>query len=447
MANIVTAIDIGSFKVCAIIAVIDDEGKAKVIGEASVPANGIKKGEITGIDEATNSVANVLNAAERMAGLTVSSAYVTINGKQILSNNNRGVVAVSDEEISEDDVFRALEQARTVSIPNTREIIHLIPREFVVDQQTGIKVPIGMTGSRLEVDSHIISVPVTSKHNLEKCMQMIGLKIDGIVYTGWAASHSVLTPTEKELGVMLLDFGGGTVSITTFVEDEVTYSTSIPFGGNNITRDLAAGLRLSLEDAEKVKVSANELFKKADFVQSKQKKKPSEDKKVEADDEEKAVDGDEEDKTDILDVSSLEIEGIKTISRKFFTDIVRARAQEIFELVMQNVEASGHDFKLPAGIVITGGSAQIPGITAIAKDVFGAPARVGTPRGLDGLVEGLSTPSFAAAQGLLIYAQGDEVARGDSGKMMGGARRKSTPGKSGDGIFGKIGGLFKNILP
>ncbi len=450
MANIVTAIDIGSFKVCAIIAVIDDEGKAKVIGEASVPANGIKKGEITGIDEATNSVANVLNAAERMAGLTVSSAYVTINGKQILSNNNRGVVAVSDEEISEEDVFRALEQARTVSIPNTREIIHLIPREFVVDQQTGIKVPIGMTGSRLEVDSHIISVPVTSKHNLEKCMQMIGLKIDGIVYTGWAASHSVLTPTEKELGVMLLDFGGGTVSITTFVEDEVTYSTSIPFGGNNITRDLAAGLRLSLEDAEKVKVSANELFKKADFVQSKQKKAPVEKvkTKLDKDDEEEKAEGeDEEDKTDILDVSSLEIEGIKTISRKFFGDIVRARAQEIFELVMQNVESSGHDYKLPAGIVITGGSAQIPGITAIAKDVFGAPARVGTPRGLDGLVEGLSSPAFAASQGLLIYAQGDEVARGDSGKMMGGTRRKVSTGKSGEGIFGKIGGLFKNILP
>jgi cell division protein FtsA len=440
MANIVTAIDIGSFKVCAIISVIDDEGKAKVIGEASVPANGIKKGEITGIDEATNSIANVLNAAERMAGLTVSSAYVTINGKQILSNNNRGVVAVSDEEISEEDVFRALEQARTVSIPNTREIIHLIPREFVVDQQTGIKVPIGMTGSRLEVDAHIISVPVTSKHNLEKCMQMIGLKIDGIVYTGWAASHSVLTPTEKELGVMLLDFGGGTVSITTFVEDEVTYSTSIPFGGNNITRDLAAGLRLSLEDAEKVKVSANELFKKADFVQSKQKKKDRE--------EEEKKEGDEEDdKTDILDVSSLEIEGIKTISRKFFSDIVRARAQEIFELVMQNVESSGHDFKLPAGIVITGGSSQIPGITAIAKDVFGAPARVGTPRGLDGLVEGLATPAYSAAQGLLLYAQGDEVARGDSGRMSGGSRRKISSGKSGDGFLGKIGGLFKNILP
>jgi cell division protein FtsA len=440
MANIVTAIDIGSFKVCAIISVIDDEGKAKVIGEASVPANGIKKGEITGIDEATNSIANVLNAAERMAGLTVSSAYVTINGKQILSNNNRGVVAVSDEEISEEDVFRALEQARTVSIPNTREIIHLIPREFVVDQQTGIKVPIGMTGSRLEVDAHIISVPVTSKHNLEKCMQMIGLKIDGIVYTGWAASHSVLTPTEKELGVMLLDFGGGTVSITTFVEDEVTYSTSIPFGGNNITRDLAAGLRLSLEDAEKVKVSANELFKKADFVQSKQKKK-------EREEEEKKEGDEEDDKTDILDVSSLEIEGIKTISRKFFSDIVRARAQEIFELVMQNVESSGHDFKLPAGIVITGGSSQIPGITAIAKDVFGAPARVGTPRGLDGLVEGLATPAYSAAQGLLLYAQGDEVARGDSGRMSGGSRRKVSSGKSGDGFMGKLGGLFKNILP
>jgi len=436
MANIITAIDIGSTKVCTIIALVDEEGRAKVIGEASYPAHGIKKGEITGIDEAINSIASSLSGAERMAGLTVSSAYVTINGKQILSNNNKGVVAISDSEITEDDVFRALEQAKTVAIPQSREIIHLIPREFIVDQQTGIKVPLGMTGTRLEVDSHIISVPVTAKHNLEKCIQSIGLKLDGIVFTGWAASHSVLTPTEKELGVLLLDIGGGTVSINSFVEDEVTYSTSISFGGSNITRDLAAGLRLSLDEAEKVKVNANSLFKNAEGMPKPKTKR----------EEEEEEDGDK--KKDIIDVTSLGIEGIKTISRKLFNVIVEERVSEIFELVIQNIEQAGYEFKLPAGIVITGGSSQIPGLAAMAKKAFGVPARIGSPKGLEGLVEGLSTPAFAAGQGLILYALNDEVARGDSS-------RYSTTGSSsnkkrtapGTGIMGRISGIFRTLAP
>jgi cell division protein FtsA len=435
MANIITAIDIGSTKICTIIALVDEEGKAKVIGEASYPSHGIKKGEITGIDEAINSIASSLSAAERMAGLTVSSAYVTINGKQIISNNNRGVVAISESEITEEDVLRALEQARTVAIPQSREIIHLIPREFIVDQQTGIKVPLGMTGTRLEVDSHIISVPVTSKHNLEKCIQSIGLKLDGIVFTGWAASHSVLTPTEKELGVLLLDIGGGTVSINSFVEDEVTYSTSISFGGSNITRDLAAGLRLSLDEAEKVKINAANLFKTSETA------KPVKRSKDEEDDEE----GEELKKKDILDVSSLGIEGIKTISRKLFTEIVTARVEEIFDLVIQNIDQAGYDYKLPAGIVITGGSALIPGVTAIVKKKFGIPARIGTPKGLEGLVEGLSSPAFASAQGLILYALNDEVARGDSTKYSAGNSTKKR-GQS-TGIMGRLSGIFKNLAP
>jgi cell division protein FtsA len=442
MANIITAIDIGSSKVCAIIAVVDEEGKTKVIGEASYPSHGIKKGEITGIDETTNSIASALTGAERMAGLTVSSTYVTINGKQIVSNNNKGVVAVSDSnsEITEEDVLRALEQARTVAIPQSREIIHLIPREFVVDQQSGIKVPVGMTGSRLEVDSHIISVPISAKQNLEKCVQSIGLRVDGIVFTGWAASHSVLTPTEKELGVLLLDFGGGTVSITTFVEDAVTYSSSIPFGGSNITRDLAAGLRLSLDDAEKVKVNAEQLFKTAD---QQNKKKQVQEKDEDA--KEKSKDKEEEEKTDILDVTSLGIEGVKTISRKLFSEIVEARVNEIFELVIQNIEQSNNEYKLPAGIVITGGSSLIPGITAIAKKSFGVPARIGNPKGLDGLVDGISSAQYASAQGLIQYALNDEVTRGDSNRYsVGGASRK----KSGSGdLRERITGLFRNLLP
>lgn len=440
MANIITAIDIGSSKVTAVIALVDENDKVKVIGEASYPSHGIKKGEITGIDEATNSIAASLSGAERMAGLTVSSAYVTINGKQIVSNNNKGVVAVSDSnsEITDEDVLRALEQARTVAIPQSREIIHLIPREFVVDQQSGIKVPVGMTGTRLEVDSHIISVPMTAKYNLEKCVQSIGLRVDGMVFTGWATSHSVLTPTEKELGVLLLDFGGGTVSITTFVEDAVTYSSSIPFGGSNITRDLAAGLRLSLDEAEKIKVNAEELFKASDAAAQRKKKSSDDDEKKEG----KKDKDEEESKTDILDVSSLGIEGVKTISRKLFNEIVEARVSEIFDLVIQNIEQSNNEYKLPAGIVITGGSAQIPGITAMAKKAFGVPARIGVPKGLEGLVDGISTPAYSAAQGLVLYALNDEVARGDSSRYATGNSLK----RRGD-VKDKVLSFLKNLMP
>jgi len=418
MSNIITSIDIGSHKVSAVVAVVDEEGKAKVIGEATHPSYGIKKGEITGIEEAINSIANALNGAERMAGLTVSSVYVSINGKNIVSNNNKGVVAIADSEILEEDVIRSLEQARTVAIPNTREIIHLIPREFIVDQQSGIKNPIGMTGTRLEVDAHIISAPSTAIHNIERCIQSIGLKIDDLVFAGWASANAILTDTEKELGVLLIDMGGGTTSFTTFVEDAVTYSASIPFGGGNVTRDLAAGLRLfSLDDAEKVKINANDLIKN----KSKGKKD-----------------------SDVIDVESLEIEGINTISKKLFLEIVTERLKEIFELVVQNIEQSGHDFKLPAGVVITGGSANLPEITNVASKVFGVPARVGKPRGLEGLTDAISTPEYSTLQGLVLHGLDDDSYSSGS-RYSQGASAKTT--SSGEGLASKVTGFLKNLLP
>jgi cell division protein FtsA len=422
MSNVITAIDIGSHKISSVIAVVDEGGKPKVVGESTHPSYGIRKGEITGIDEAINSIAASLNGAERMAGLTVSSAYVTINGKNIVSNNNKGVVAVSEAEILEEDVIRSLEQARTVAIPNSREIIHLIPREFIVDQQNGIKNPVGMTGSRLEVDSHIISAPTTAIHNIERCVQSIGLRIDAIVFSGWASSHSVLTPTERELGVLLLDIGGGTTTITTFEEDAVTYSASIPFGGSNVTRDLAAGLRLfSLDDAEKVKIHAKELMKRGSQSKKTEGKKES----------------------DVIDITELNIEGVKTISKKLFNEIVEARVEEIFKLVIENIEQSGADYKLPAGVVITGGSASLPEITNVASKVFDVPARVGTPRGLDGLTDAISTPDYAALQGLVLHG----VEEGKTHSTKPGKFRGNTPTGSGGDIVGKIVGFIKNLLP
>lgn len=423
-SKIIAGIDIGSSKVSAAIAVVEGDSDPKIIGEASYPSEGVKKGEITGIDDAINAIAQSLSAAERMAGLTISSAYVSINGKHVFSNNNKGVVATtSDNEINADDVFRAMDQAKTVAIPPAREIIHLIPREFIVDTTGGIKDPIGMTGSRLEVDAHIISATATALHNLRKCIQTLGLRIDGEVFTGWAASQAVLTPTERELGVLLLDIGGGTSSITTFDEGSVTYSTSIPFGGSNVTRDLAAGLRLSLEDAEKVKTNIDKLGK------VKPKKKSDDDEKKE-----------KEQSGDIVDVTELEIEGIKTISRKMFDKIVEARMEEIFELARDNISQAGYDYKLPAGVILTGGSAQLPGLTKLAKKVFGVPARIGSPRGVTGLTDGIDSPSYAVMHGLILEGTSED----DYSSL------RNRPLKADDGgsnIVGRVTGFFKNLLP
>lgn len=422
MANrIIGTIDIGSSKIASVIVNINDRGEPSVIGVASVKSKGLKKGVIVNIDEAINGIAASLEAAERMAGLTVSSVYISINGKHITSTNNKGVVAVAQEEIITDDVFRAIESARTVSIPPSREILHVIPREFIVDSQGGIKDPVGMTGTRLEVDAHIVSATSTSLHNLVKCVQQLGLRVDDIVFSGWAASNATLTATEKELGVMLVDIGGGTTSIVTFEEDAITYSGAVPFGGTNVTSDLAIGLRVSLEEAEEIKVQAEELMKakpSSDDSKSKSKKK------------------------DIIDVSSLDIDGVKTISKKLFSEIIEARMSEIFDLIITQIEQSGYDAKLPAGIVLTGGGSQLPGITKIAKKVFGVPARVGHPRGLTGLVEEISSPGFSVVQGLALYGEQDEgVGGGGSQSSMGGNK------SSGEGIFDRVKSFVKNLMP
>lgn len=430
--NIVVALDVGSSKISTIIATIEEDKEPHIIGVATYPSKGLKKGVIVNIEEAINSIASSLEAAERMAGLTVSSVYVSINGKHITSTNNRGVVAVAQDEIGTDDVFRAIESARTVSIPPSREILHVIPKQFSVDTQGGIKDPIGMSGTRLEVDAHIISATTTALHNLVKVVQQLGLKVDDIVFSGWAASSSVLTNTEKELGVMLLDIGGGTTSITTFVEDAITYSGSVPFGGTNVTSDLAIGLRVSIEDADRVKLNAEDLVQlaktrernaaaKGDEVKSKKKSQGS----------------------DIIDVSSLEIEGVKTISKKLFDEIIEARLSEIFDLVLSQVEQSRNDAKLPAGIVITGGSAHLPNITNIAKKVFGVPARVGYPKGLGGLVDEINFPAYSVGQGLIQYGAQDEWGSGGSLGILEGKSGKS----SGGGIFASVKGFFKNLIP
>lgn len=425
--RIITALDVGSSKVCAIIASVEESGAPTVIGVAATSGRGIKKGEIVNIDEAINSIATALEAAERMAGITVSSVYVSITGKHITSTNNKGVVAISQEEITAEDVFRAMESARTVSIPLSREILHVMPREFIVDSQTGIKDPIGMTGTRLEVDAHIVSATSTALHNLIKCVQQLGLRVEDVVFNGWASATSVLTDTEKELGVLLLDIGGGTTSITTFVEDAITYSGAIPFGGINVTSDLAIGLRTSLEDADRIKVLLGEFTKKKKLPGV---KTPALLQKNQEDTKKK--------KKEMLDISSLKIDGLDEVDKGLVNEIIEARLSEIFDLVIEQVEQSGNEVRLPAGVVITGGSALLPNITKVAKKVFGLPARVGHPSGLQGLVDEISTPAFAASQGLILYGTEDD---------SGGRNRATIGTKDSGGPLKAISGWIKNLLP
>jgi cell division protein FtsA len=427
--RIVSALDVGSSKICAVIASIEDDGAPSVIGVASQPSECIKKGVVVNIDDAINSIAATLEAAERMAGITVPSVYISVSGKHITSTNNRGVVAVSADEIVPDDVFRAIESARTVSIPPGREILHVIPREFIVDSQGGVKDPVGMTGTRLEVDAHIVSATSTVLHNLLKCVQQLGLKVDDIVFSGWASASAVLTETEKELGVMLLDIGGGTTSVTTFVEDAITYSGCKPVGGINVTSDLAIGLRVSLDDAEKIKINAAELLKQKPGGTSKKIEISSK-----RDDKKKK-------RSRMIDISSLNIEGAREMDKDLYNEIIEARLSEIFDLVIADVEQSGTGTTMPAGVVITGGTAMLPGIARIAKKVFKVPARVGYPKGLDGLVDEISNPAYATIQGLILYgASSNGEGRLPESVGIGG-------GEKVRGVFSKIGSFFKNLLP
>lgn len=426
--RVLGAIDIGSSKITAVIATAEDIGDPKVIGVSSVPAKGIKKGLVINIDEAVNSIAQALSGAERMADVTIGSVVVSVSGKAITSKNNKAAIAITHDEVTTDDVLRVIEVARTVPIPQGYDILHIIPREYTIDAQNGIKYPIGMSGSRLEVDCHIVFAPSSITKNLAKCVQKLGISVDSFVFSGWADAYAVLTDTEKELGVTLIDIGSGTTDVMVFQEGGVVYSGSLPVGGTNITIDLAAGLELSsLEDAEKVKLQFKEIMD-AEVVDDKDEK--NKDKKDKKDDKEK---GKENPKNDAVDVRKLNISGLDKVSQSFVEKIVRARVEEILELARQDVSRAGFDLKMPAGIVLLGGTARLPKVATMVKEYLGTTARVGMPHGLDGMTEEISGPEYATIQGLVIYAAGspEEV---------------TSSGGEGDNFFGNISGKIKSVF-
>jgi len=428
--KIITAIDVGSSKITTVISSVEDNKTPSVIGVCTYPSKGIKKGVVVNIDDATNAISESVTAAERMAGVTISDVYVSINGELVTSLNNKGVVAVAGSEITIDDTYRAIENARTLSLPDNLNPIHIIPREFVVDNQGGIKYPIGMSGGRLEVETHIITAPNSYWQNIKKCVEQIGLHVYDVIFNGWASSLSVLTDTEKELGVTMMDMGSGTTSIAIFEEGAITYSTSIPLGGNSITSDIAIGLQVSLEDAEKIKVNMSDILdNKCNVKKGKDMDStPALLRRADEPEQKKA-------KTDDIDLSQYGVE--KSVSKDMIQKIVEARCEEIFEMAKENVSKAGYDIAMPAGIVLTGGSALLRNITKLTQCVFGVAARVGYPTGLSGMTEEISDPSFACVQGLVKHALDDDVdiSGNEKGKV------------NVNGFFSKIGEWFKSLLP
>jgi len=414
--RIITGIDIGSTKIATTVAVVDDK-KISVIGvSGNVPSKGIKKGFVSKIDGAVEAIANSLERAERMAGVSVSSAFVTVNGSHIETRNSHGVVAVSphqSSEISPEDVARVTEAAQAISLPNSREIIHVIPRDFVVDSQDGIKDPVGMTGNRLEVETNILHGSSTAIINLTKCIEQVGVTVEELIYTGIASAEAVLTDTEKELGTLLVDMGGGTTSIIAYLEGSPIYSTVLPIGAKYITNDLAVGLRVRMEEAENLKLKLSNEYTLA----AKNK-----------------MDHREED----FDVSEFNLE-TETIPKKVLYRIIDARLEEIFSLISLEVSKANLKSKLPAGTVVTGGGALTAGVEEAVKSVLKTPVRIGKPTGVTGLIDEIQGPQSSATVGAVLY--GTQMYR--SGSVL-------SLDKNRGNISSKIGTIFdklKNFLP
>ena len=420
-SRIIAGIELGSSKVATLIAqVVTDsvttESSINIVGVSSVPSQGVRKGQIVDIEETVEAAISSIEAAERMAGYNLDSAYVSLGGAHIASQNSHGVVAVSDPdgEITGDDVERVIEGASAVSLPSSREVIHVVPREFIVDGEAGVKDAVGMSGVRLEVDTHIITVSSAAMKNLRKAVNEMGIEIEGLVFSGLASAEAVLSSTERELGVVAVDIGGGTTSVAAFIDGEITYSGVIPIGAKNVTNDLAIGLRVSLESSEKIKVFLSDAARKG--------KKGKEE-------------------SDVLDLESLGIPEVKNVSKRTLVDgIIRPRLNEIFTMVRLELDKVGLANRVPSGVVVTGGGAETVDVEDAARRMLSLPVRIGKPKGVGGLIDDVITPSFATCVGLIIY--GANLAPREGLTSFG--KRIKLPGK---GLAQKLIDAVKNLLP
>ena len=373
--RVIVGIDVGTTKICVLVGELDRDGKLNIVGVGTCPSQGLRRGVVVNIEETVTSIAAALDRAERLSGKKIAAAYVGIAGSHIESENSKGFVAISPShrDIIQNDISRAIEVARAIPLTANREVIHVIPRGYVVDGQEGIKNPIGMSGFRLEVETHIITGSVSSIHNLIKCVHKAQVEIEDLVLEPLASSEAVLADGETDLGVALVDIGGGTTDVAVFSDGAIWHTVVLPIGGNLITSDIAIGLRLPFAVAEELKITYGHC-----------------DPTTIADD-------------DMIDLSQFMPDCNDLVPRKLLADIIQARVEELFNMVHDELKKSGYDGLLPAGLVITGGTAELPGILEVAGQALDLPARIGSPLGLHGLADSISRPAYATAVGLLLW--------------------------------------------
>ena len=381
MVDMLAAIDVGTTKICTLIAEVSPRERPRVVGVGVVPSQGLRKGAIVNVEQATHAIAQSVAEAERVAGYSVQSACVGIAGSHIAGLTSRGVTLVGrgDRMITAGDAQRAMDDAQTIAIPHNRQVLHAIARSYTLDGQDGIRDPTGMVGYRLEVDAHIVTASTTSIRNLVNCVHSAGVEVGDLVLQPLASAEAVLRPEERRMGVVLVDIGGGTTDIAIFVEGSVWHSQVLAIGGDHLTNDIAVGLRAPFATAEELKVRYGHAIP-ADIDQS-----------------------------EFVDVTAFGDGTRRTVARRDIAHIINARADEMLGLILREIKRTGYDGLLAAGLVLTGGSAELNGLKGLAERQLQIPVRIGLPRGLGGMGAEVKGPAFATAAGLLLWTMREDA--------------------------------------
>jgi cell division protein FtsA len=379
--NLLVGLDIGTSKVVAIVGEVMPDGAIEVVGIGSHPSRGLKKGVVVNIESTVHSIQRAVEEAELMAGCQIHSVYAGIAGSHIRSLNSHGIVAIKDKEVLPGDVERVIDAARAVAIPADQKILHILPQEFLIDNQEGIKEPVGMSGVRLEAKVHMVTGAVSAAQNIIKCVRRCGLEVDDIILEQLASSYSVLTEDEKELGICLVDIGGGTTDIAVFTEGSIRHTAVIPIAGDQVTNDIAVALRTPTQFAEEIKIKyACALTQMASADEN-------------------------------IEVPSVGDRAPRRLARHTLAEVVEPRYEELLSLVQSELRRSGFEDLVAAGIVLTGGSSKIEGLVELAEEVFHMPVRLGVPQYVTGLVDVVRNPIYATGVGLLLFGYNNREQR------------------------------------
>ena len=370
--DFIVGLDIGTHKVCAVVGEVGEDG-LEIIGVGTHPSYGLRKGVVINIESTMNSIKRAVEEAEIMAGCEIHSVYAGIAGGHIRGFNSHGVVAVKNKEVTKGDMDRVIEAAKAVAIPMDREVLHVLPQEYIIDDQDGIKEPLGMSGVRLEAKVHIVTGAASSAQNIIKCCNRTGLNVADFVLEPLASAEADLTPEEMELGVALVDMGGGTTDVALFHDGAVKQTAVLSVGGNHLTNDIAAGLRTPLAEAERIK-------QRYGYARTAMASKD-----------------------ETVEVPSMGGRSSRTISRQILCEIIEPRLEEVFQLITREIAKSGYDDCLASGMVMTGGSTLLPGMVEMAEETFNMPARMGVPSHVGGLIDVVSSPVYATGVGLVLY--------------------------------------------